>query len=60
MILISVLVRLENSRQVRKADGICLPGQVLNVRERNGLFALGDRPVKMSTEGDEVKNRGGS
>ena len=58
MILISVLVRLENSRRMRKPDGMCPAGQVLNVRGRNGLSALGDRPVKMSTEGDEVKNRG--
>ncbi len=59
MILISVLVRLENSRRMRKPDGMCPAGQVLNVRGRNGLSALADRPVKMSTEGDEVKNRGG-
>ena len=55
MAIISLLVRVENSRQMRKPDGICSPGQVLNVRERNGLFALGDRPVKMSTEEDEER-----
>ena len=58
MTLISVLVRVENSRRMRKPDGVCLPGQVLNVRGHNGLSALADRPVKMNTEGDEVKNRG--
>ncbi|MHC4888354.1 MAG: hypothetical protein ACYTEO_02700 [Planctomycetota bacterium] len=58
MTFISVLVRLENSRQVRKPDGMCLPVQVLNVREHNGLSALTDRLVKVNTEGDEVKNRG--
>ena len=58
MTLISVLVRVEKSRRMRKPDGMCLPGQVLNVREHNGLSALADRPVKMNTEGDEVKNRG--
>ncbi len=58
MTLISVLVRLENSRQMRKPDGMCLAGQALNVRGRRGLSALADRPVKMNTEGDEVKNRG--
>ena len=55
MTLISVLVRLENSRQMRKPDGMCPPGQVLNVRGRNGLSALADRPVKMNTEGDEER-----
>jgi len=59
MILISVLVCLEKSRRMRKPDGMCPAGQVLNVRGRNGLSALADRPVKMSTEGDEVENRGG-
>ena len=59
MILISVLVCLENSRRMRKPDGMCPAGQVLNVRGHNGLSALAGRPVKMNTEGDEVKNRGG-
>jgi len=58
MTLISVLVRVENSRRMRKPDGMCPAGQVLNVRGHNGLSALADRPVKMNTEGDEVKNRG--
>ena len=59
MTLISVLVRMENSRRMRKPDGMCPAGQVLNIRGHNGLSVLAGRPVKMNTEGDEVKNRGG-
>jgi len=58
MTLISVLVCVEESRQMRKPDGICPPGRVVNIRERKGLSALVDWSVKMSTEGDEVKKRG--
>ncbi len=58
MTLISVLVCVEESRRIRKPDGMCLSGRVLNIRERNGLSALVDWSVKMNTEGDEVKNRG--
>jgi hypothetical protein len=55
MTLISVLVRVEKSRQMRKPDGMCSSEWVLNVRGQNGLSALADRPVKMNAEGDEVR-----